>query len=78
MAHWRVPRWVPKTVRVAVWKALDEWKLDPIVANDLSALQRRLGLPVIHQSVFGQWVHSPLAGVTLFLACFAAAPSVVS
>ena len=74
MADWRVPHWVPKIVRAAAWKALDKWKLNPMVANDLSALRHRLGLPVIHQSVFGQWVHSPLAGVTLFPAWFAAAP----
>lgn len=74
MAHWRVPRWIPKTVRAAAWTALDKWKLDPMVAEDLPRLRQRLGLPAINQSVFGQWVHSPQAGVTLFPAWFAPAP----
>jgi rhamnosyltransferase subunit B len=74
MAHWRVPRWVPKTVRAAAWQALDKWKLEPMVAEDLHRLRPQLGLPAIHQSVFGHWVHSPQAGVTLFPAWFAPAP----
>jgi rhamnosyltransferase subunit B len=74
MAHWRVPRWIPKTVRAAAWTALDKWKLDPMVAGDLQRLRHQLGLPAINQSVFGQWVHSPQAGVTLFPAWFAPAP----
>ena len=74
MAHWRVPRWVPRTVRAAAWQALDKWKLDPMVADDLPRLRQQLGLPAIDQSVFGQWVHSPQAGVTLFPAWFAPAP----
>ena len=74
MAHWRVPRWVPKKVRAAAWTALDKYKLDPMVAEDLPMVRLRLGLPSINQSIFGQWVHSPQAGVTLFPAWFAPAP----
>ena len=75
MAHWRVPRWVPRVVRAAAWRALDKVKLNPMVASDLPPFRQRLGLPVLKQSVFGQWVHSPQAGVTLFPAWFAPAPA---
>lgn len=75
MAQWRVPGWVPKTLRSAAWQALDKYKLDPMVVQDLPPLRQQLGLPALHQSIFGQWVHSPQAGVTLFPAWFAPAPS---
>lgn len=75
MAHWRLPRWVPQVARLASWRALDKWKLEPMVARDLPSMRQRLGLPTMNQSVFGQWVHSPKAGVTLFPSWFAAAPA---
>lgn len=75
MAHWRIPNWVPRTARAAAWRALDKWKLNPMVAEDLLMFRKQLGLPAINQSVFGQWVHSPQAGVTLFPPWFAPAPS---
>jgi rhamnosyltransferase subunit B len=74
LAHWRVPRWVPRVVRAAAWQALDRWKLHPMVAADLPAWRERLALPRLDQSVFGQWIHSPRSGVTLFPAWFAPAP----
>lgn len=74
MAHWRVPAWVPRPVRAAAWQALDRFKLEPMVAADIGQARLSLGLPVLNQSVFGQWMHSPTAGVTLFPDWFAAAP----
>ena len=73
LAHWRVPRWVPRAVPALAWKALDAWKLHPMVAADLPPWRAQLGLPVLNQSVFGQWIHSPRAGVTLFPKWFAPA-----
>jgi rhamnosyltransferase subunit B len=73
LAHWRVPRWMPRIARAAAWRALDSWKLHPMVAADLSLWRERLALPVLRQSVFGQWIHSPGAGVTLFPPWFAPA-----
>ena len=75
LAHWRVPGWVPRMARAAAWQALDKWKLHPMLAADLPPWRERLGLPVLRQSVFGDWIHSPRAGVTLFPAWFAAAPA---
>ena len=66
LAHWRVPQWVPQLARKAAWAALDTWKLHPMVAADLPPCRARLALPVLRQSVFGQWIHSPRAGLTLF------------
>lgn len=75
MAHWRLPSWVPHVARLASWRMLDRLKLEPMVARDLPPMRQRLGLPLMNQSVFGQWVHSPKAGVTLFPAWFAPAPT---
>jgi rhamnosyltransferase subunit B len=75
MAHWRVPSWVPHAARAAAWRALDRFKLEPMVAGDIKRIRQLLDLPALHQSVFGQWMHSPLAGVTLFPDWFAPAPA---
>ena len=75
MAQWRVPAWVPRPVRAAAWQALDRFKLEPMVAADLGQARQSLGLPALNQSVFGRWMHSPTAGVTLFPDWFASAPS---
>jgi rhamnosyltransferase subunit B len=75
MAHWRVPSWVPRLARAAAWRALDAFKLEPMVAADMQNIRKSLDLPALQQSVFGQWMHSPLAGVTLFPDWFAPAPT---
>lgn len=75
MAHWLVPTWVPRTARRAAWHALDKFKLEPMIAADMQNIRQSLDLPALHQSAFGQWMHSPLAGVTLFPHWFAPAPT---
>ena len=78
LAHWRVPRWPPNLLRPALtlaWQGLDRFKLHPMLAADLPALRHTLGLAPLTDSVFGHWVHSPQAGVTLFPQWFAPAPS---
>jgi len=74
LAQWRLPRWLPRGARALAWRALDRWKLEPMVAADLPPLRAKLGLRPLQQSVFGQWVHSPSAGVTLFPDWFAPRP----
>jgi rhamnosyltransferase subunit B len=73
LAHWRVRPWVPRAVRRAAWALLDRYKLEPLVRPALDALRSELGLPALHEPVFGRWMHSPQAGVTLFPSWFAAA-----
>jgi rhamnosyltransferase subunit B len=75
MAQWRVPSWVPRAARAAAWQALDTFKLEPMVATDMQSIRQSLDLPALRQSVFGQWMHSPLAGITLFPDWFAPAPA---
>jgi rhamnosyltransferase subunit B len=75
MAQWRVPSWMPRAARAAAWRALDTFKLEPMIAADMQSIRQSLDLPALHQSVFGQWMHSPLAGVTLFPDWFAPAPT---
>lgn len=75
LAQWRVPRWMPAGWRRAAWSLLDRHKLEPLVRPDLDALRGRLGLAPMQASVFGTWMHSPQAGVTLFPRWFAPAAS---
>ena len=75
MANWRLPSWIPRPARTAAWHALDRFKLEPMIAADMQNIRQSLDLPALHQSVFGQWMHSPQAGVTLFPAWFAPAPT---
>jgi rhamnosyltransferase subunit B len=72
LAQWRVPRWLPRPAVRAAWALLDRVKLEPLVRPGLDAERARLGLPALQASVFGAWMHSPLAGVALFPAWFAA------
>ena len=73
LAHLAVPRWFPTSLRHLAWEMLDRYKLEPLVRPALDALRGSLGLPPIASSVFGKWMHSPLAGVALFPSWFAAA-----
>jgi rhamnosyltransferase subunit B len=73
MAQWRLPRWVPASLRLRAWDWLDRHKLEPLVRADLAAVRGRLGLAPLTQPVFGRWMHSPQAGVTLFPPWFAPA-----
>ena len=75
LAHWRVAPWIPRGLRRTAWAVLDRYKLQPLVRPALEGLRSELGLAPLAQSVFGQWMHSPQAGVTLFPDWFAAAPS---
>jgi rhamnosyltransferase subunit B len=75
LAHWQVPRWVPAFARRAAWGALDRHKLEPMARPALQALAAHAGVAMPATSVFGHWMHSPLAGVTLFPDWFAPAPA---
>ena len=74
LAQWRVPPWVPRGLRRTAWALLDRYKLEPLVRPALDTLRTELGLPALTEPVFGRWMHSPQAGVTLFPHWFAAAP----
>jgi rhamnosyltransferase subunit B len=71
IAQWRVPPWVPNGIRRAAWEALDRFKLEPMAHPALDAVRSELAMPPIDGSIFGSWMHSPDAGVTLFPAWFA-------
>jgi rhamnosyltransferase subunit B len=71
LAHWRLPPGVPQWVPRLAWAALDRLKLQPLVLPVLNGLRRELGLPALAVSVFGQWMHATLGGLTLFPEWFA-------
>jgi rhamnosyltransferase subunit B len=73
LAHLVMPRWAPTPLRHLAWALLDRYKLEPLVRPALDALRNSLGLPRLTKPVFGEWMHSPQAGVALFPSWFAAA-----
>lgn len=73
LASWRVPALVPEGMLRLAWNALDRHKLQPLVLPALQELRGSLGLAPLDRSVFGEWMHSPTAGVALFPEWFAPA-----
>lgn len=73
MAHWRLPRGTPRALVRLAWRALDRHKLHPMAGRTLQQIAERLGAdpPPPQQSIFGEWMHSPDGGVTLFPPWFA-------
>jgi rhamnosyltransferase subunit B len=71
IAQWRIPPWFPKYAREAAWRALDRFKLNPMARTNIDAVRSELGIPPLQGSIFGNWIHSPDAGVTLFPEWFA-------
>ena len=73
MAHWRLPRGTPRALVRLAWAALDRHKLHPMAEHSLHRLAGELGCapPPAAQSIFGQWMHSPDGGLTLFPEWFA-------
>lgn len=74
LGAWRVPAWLPAPVRRGLWRALDRWKLEPMARPALSRWQREWQTPVIAESIFGDWLHSPDGGLALYPGWFAAVP----
>jgi rhamnosyltransferase subunit B len=70
LGSWRVPSWLPPPVRHALWWGLDRWKLEPMARPALTAVRQQLGLASQPPSTFGDWIHSPDGGVTLFPSWF--------
>lgn len=73
MAHWKLPRGTPRALVRLAWRALDRHKLHPMAARTLHQVAASLGAtpPPADLSIFGQWMHSPDGGVTLFPEWFA-------
>jgi len=71
LAQWQLPGWTPQWLPRLAWGVLDRFKLQPLVLPTLNDMRHRLGLPPLAESVFGQWMHSPSAGLTLFPQWFA-------
>jgi rhamnosyltransferase subunit B len=69
--HWSgsTPQWFLRTL----WHAVDRYKLDPMARATLTRLCSELGVaaPPPQISLFGQWMHSPHKGLTLYPEWFA-------
>lgn len=71
---WRVPRWVPRGARHALWRGLDRWKLEPMARPVLAGWCEKLRLQPLHGPVFGEVLHSPDGGLAMYPAWFAEVP----
>ncbi|HSI49981.1 MAG TPA: nucleotide disphospho-sugar-binding domain-containing protein [Ideonella sp.] len=71
---WKVPTLVPSTLRHALWRGVDRWKLEPMARPVLTRWQASLGARPLPGSIFGDWVHSPNGGLALYDTCFAKVP----
>ncbi len=74
MAHWRLPRGTPSALVRLAWRGLDRHKLHPMARATLQRSAAACGAtaPPDDASIFGDWMHSPDGGVTLFPEWFAA------
>lgn len=57
--------WSPKWLRAAQFWAIDRWIVDPLIAPEVNALRRDLGLPPVGR-VFTKWNNSPQRVIGLF------------
>ncbi len=73
LARWRLGGAVPGWVPGLAWRALDRWKLQPLVLPALNAVRQELGLSPLIRSVFGDWMHGETGGLALFPPWFAPA-----
>ncbi len=64
---------VAATVAREAVLALDCNKMQPLALTDVDAARSARGLPALGQSIFLEWIHSPLLSIALFPECFAAA-----
>lgn len=55
----------PRSVKRAMWWAIDRFLLDPTIAPALNAVRRDLNLPPVHR-VMREWIHSPRRVIGLF------------
>lgn len=72
LGPWKVPAWMPGWARQGLWRALDAWKLEPMVRECLQQHRRALALGPQQGNTFGEWIHSPDGGFALFPPWFAA------
>ena len=62
-------RW-PHFVQRAIWRLVDRWRIDPVLAAPLNAFRRELGLADVRR-VLRSWIHSPSGVIALFPDWFA-------
>lgn len=73
IAHWQLPRWMPRVLCKQAWELLDRRKMQPLALPAVEAMRHSLGLAPLRQSIFGDWIHAPDRGITLFPDWFAPA-----
>lgn len=61
----RLPKWLPVSLRAATWRFLERKVIDPIGGPELNRFRAELGLPAV-QHIMGEWVHSPQLVLGLF------------
>jgi rhamnosyltransferase subunit B len=72
LGAWRVPVWVPRPARRALWRLLDWRKLEPMARPAVERACAAAGVARPQGPLFGDWIHSPDGGLTLFPESFCA------
>ena len=65
-----IPTWLPKAGKQLLWKALDRYKLDPMMRKGLEKVRGQYHLPPLQGAYLEKWMHSPDTGIALWPSWF--------
>ncbi len=63
------PGWMPVPVQKLMWRMVDRWIIDPLIAPELNGLRADVGLGSVRRP-FKDWIHSPQCTIGLFPSWF--------
>ncbi len=63
------PGWMPVPVQKLMWRMVDRWIIDPLIAPELNGLRAEVGLGSVRRP-FKDWIHSPQCTIGLFPSWF--------
>ncbi|NJM43258.1 MAG: glycosyltransferase family 1 protein [Brachymonas sp.] len=67
IAHWHLPKGMPRWCVRALWQAIDHYKLVPMARKAMAHTGEALNLPMPPvQDIFSSWMHSSLGSLALF------------
>ncbi|NJS36224.1 MAG: hypothetical protein HC765_06985 [Brachymonas sp.] len=67
IAHWHLPKGMPRWCVRTLWQAIDHYKLTPMARKAMAHTGEALNLPMPPvQDIFSSWMHSSLGSLALF------------
>jgi UDP:flavonoid glycosyltransferase YjiC (YdhE family) len=61
--------WMPVPLQQLMWRMVDRWIIDPLIAPELNRLRAEVGLGSVRRP-FKDWIHSPQCTIGLFPSWF--------